>query len=82
VNLNDLDPVSNPATLPAAPRALHVLAVQHHLPFLIAAVPTDPDHYGLLIEVAEHTCGELVAEVLRDIADDLSARHEQHEQHA
>jgi hypothetical protein len=80
MNLDDLDHITNPGVLPAAPRALHELAVQHELPFLIAAVPTpdSPEHYGLLVEVAAGACSSVVAGMLRDIAGDLEAMHEQH----
>lgn len=79
MNLDDLDPVSNPGVLPAAPRALHEIAVHHHLPFLIAAVPNpDGEHYGMLVEVAEGACAALVASMIRDVADGLDAMHEQH----
>ena len=79
MNLDDLDRITNPGVLPAAPRALHELAVHHHLPFVIAAVPNpDGEHYGLLVEVAAGACSSVVAGMLRDIAGDLEAMHEQH----
>ena len=51
---------------------LHELAVQHHLPFLIAAVPSiDDEHVGLIVEIAGSCDPVSVAIMIREIADGL-----------
>jgi hypothetical protein len=77
VNLNDLDQITDAGVLPIAPRRLHELALRHHLPFVIAAVPTpdQPEHIGMLVEVAAGYSPHLVAALIRDIADGLDGGH-------
>lgn len=71
--IDNLDRITDAGALPAAPQKLHTLAVEHGLPFLIAAVPTpdSDDHVGLLVEVADGYSPRLVAAMIREVAAGL-----------